>query len=363
MEAYDECIHRSAVHHRLAAVKPCKSGRYANGQVPVFRCGHFGGECTLSAHLIQAPDGKRLPVCTGCEAATMVDPALIVSDANETEPPAVPPPRKHARPIVVDSAGRPATCLEGRLAGSTAFLLCGGPSIADMDLTELDNRGIFTIAVNQCAATAFRPNVFCCVDPPERFHEAIWRDPAVMKFTRRIHSHSRIRRIEPVTKILTTLDLSPHQCPNTWFFHDAFGFDAATFLDATAFVWGGTTTLNNGKAREIKNVMLCAVRLAYWLGVRRLIIVGADFWMQPGRPYGFDQAKESNACGSNNTTYGLLNRWFAELRPHAERLGFQIFNATVGGNLDAFPRIGFDAAVDMALEEIPKRIETAGLYG
>jgi hypothetical protein len=105
------------------------------------------------------------------------------------------------------------------------------------------------------------------------------------------------------------------------------------------------------------------LRLAYWLGVRRLIIVGADFHMSPRKPYGFAQAKESTACGSNNTTYGLLDRWFAELRPHAERVGFQIFNATDGGNLDAFPRIGFDAAVDMALEGIPRQIITEGHYG
>ena len=52
--------------------------------------------------------------------------------------------------------------------GAAAFLICGGPSLLTHDLTQLQQRGVITLAVNN-AATVVRPNLWCCVDDPGNF--------------------------------------------------------------------------------------------------------------------------------------------------------------------------------------------------
>src|SRR4029453_4334606 len=70
--------------------------------------------------------------------------------------------------------------------GSSAFLVCGGPSLKTHDLAKLQQRGIVACAVNNAAAVV-RPNLWVSVDDPGNFCDAIWRDPAIWKFVPLCH--------------------------------------------------------------------------------------------------------------------------------------------------------------------------------
>lgn len=70
--------------------------------------------------------------------------------------------------------------------GHSAFLICGGPSLTSHDLSLLNSRGILTMAVNN-AATVVRPNLWCSVDDPGNFSDAIWYDAGITKFVPLCH--------------------------------------------------------------------------------------------------------------------------------------------------------------------------------
>src|SRR5688572_334545 len=88
------------------------------------------------------------------------------------------------RSIEVFSSEGARVPLHGMGKGRSAFLLCSGPSLADVDLAKLNRRGIVTMAVNNAPAVLAAqgqtmPNYWVCVDTARHFIEQIWKDPAV----------------------------------------------------------------------------------------------------------------------------------------------------------------------------------------
>ena len=71
--------------------------------------------------------------------------------------------------------------LYNQFQSATAFLICSGPSLKDIDLSCLQSRGILTCSVNN-AGTLIRSNLWVSYDSPGKFSETIWRDPAIWKF-------------------------------------------------------------------------------------------------------------------------------------------------------------------------------------
>src|SRR5690349_15908250 len=59
--------------------------------------------------------------------------------------------------------------------GASCFVVLSGPSSLQCDLSQLQSRGIWSLAVNN-AGTLIRPNGWVFVDPPDKFHNAIWLD-------------------------------------------------------------------------------------------------------------------------------------------------------------------------------------------
>jgi hypothetical protein len=66
------------------------------------------------------------------------------------------------------------TALRNIFHGQSAFLVCGGPSLASHDLDQLQRRGILTMAVNNAAAVV-RPQLWTCVDDPANLRRDVAR--------------------------------------------------------------------------------------------------------------------------------------------------------------------------------------------
>ena len=351
------CVHRGPVL-RTEKCKPCK-----RGNTDVMQCTKLG-ECTLRTSEVRNKSG-RLPSCMACEhrvdhgaSGALAGAMLSLSAPHE---PAVTEDAV-SQPLVGSAAGRPAGFLENTQSGGV-FLMCGGPSLKEVDFDLFNQRGIVTAAVNN-AATLFRPNIWVSVDKPGHFHEHIWGDSGIMKFTRWCVRDGVVRT--RAANRLTTAGRMARECPNTWFFEHQSTMDYKKFLSMNPMTWGTnnkTETAVDSKGRKQpgkRSCMLPAIRLLYWLGFRRIYLAGCDFNMTPEATYAFDDPKRPSACQSNNGTYQRLNEWFGFLLPHFKENGLEIFNCTDGGNLNAFPRKTLEAAV--AREAITGELEVRGMY-
>src|SRR5688572_6436907 len=83
--------------------------------------------------------------------------------------------------ILYNVEGQPLD-LEGLYHGASTFLCLAGPSLATLDLSLLDKRGIVISSLNNVAATNVRPHLWFTADHPKQFCDIIWKDPAIMKF-------------------------------------------------------------------------------------------------------------------------------------------------------------------------------------
>lgn len=246
--------------------------------------------------------------------------------------------------------------------GRSAFLLCGGPSLTSHDLTKLDRRGILTCAVNN-AAIVRRPNLWVCVDDPGNFCDVIWRDPAILKFVPLCHMEKKFSIRGGKGELVESAEVVGDM-PAVLGFRRNERFLAEQWLYEDTFNWGNHGDLVDAHGvKGSRSVMLPAVRLLFFLGVRTVYLAGCDFRMAVGeKNYAFDQDRSRGSVKGNNKTYEALNVRFQALLPFFEQEGFEVFNCTPESGLTPFPYLDFDEAVERATAEMPKRIDTTGMY-
>lgn len=254
-----------------------------------------------------------------------------------------------------------ASCLHGMFRGGSCFLVCGGPSVADMDLSLLQRRGVLVAAVNNVAAATVRPNLWFSYDSQHCFHRNIWRDPFIMKFLRE-ENLPRVLNIWDGEKYVTSEE-RPRDCPNVWGYKFQVGWNAETFLTAERPTVGtDDASMDPDTTTWHKSVLLPTLRILFDLGVRRLYLLGCDFLMTPERCYGFDETQDDSGVRRNNELFDWLNRRFWELREHFAAHKFQVFNCTPFGHLTAFERMPLAQAVDRETRAFDFTPHTRGHY-
>jgi hypothetical protein len=260
-------------------------------------------------------------------------------------------------PVVSNRAGRAATSLRDQFAGQRCFLLGGGPSLKGVDLAALQRPGI-TIAAMNNVATMIRPNIWFCVDQPRNFHETIWRDPGVMKFT--FDKHLPTCSVDAWNgREFVHSGLRAKDCPNVWGFAHRHGWDANAFLTDHVPTWGVNSAEEDpDKQSRHQTVMLPALWLLYWLGFRVVYLLGCDFTIPADWKYAFDE----RMAPGNDTLFPWLNRRLTEVNPHFREMGFTVLNCTEGSQLTAFERLPLSAAIEATLEGWPEEIVTKGHY-
>lgn len=264
-------------------------------------------------------------------------------------------------PRIYSTSGQ-GLCLEGIYRDACAFLICGGPSLARHDLSQLTRRGMLTCAVNN-AAVVHRPNLWISVDNPKRFCDAIWYDPGILKFVPienldrrfcvRAANGRLVRAKERLRDLPGLFGFERNHCfdAEKWLFQDTFNCgNSSSLVDATGYCGG-------------RSVMLVAIKLLFYLGIRRLFLLGCDFQMQTNAPnYAFDQQRTDASIHHNNRQFLKLNARLNALKPHFERENYHIFNCTPNSGLKVFPYVAFDAAIDAVTSPIPRQINTSGMY-
>ncbi|MCW5776395.1 MAG: class I SAM-dependent methyltransferase [Phycisphaeraceae bacterium] len=251
--------------------------------------------------------------------------------------------------------------LGGLYEGGGVFLCLSGPSLASEELWRLDQRGLAIAAVNN-APVVVRPHLWISLDPPHSFHEAIWRDPAILKLTPLWHTTSRLRGWRGTN--LEKLDLTAGDCANTLFYRRDSRFDPHHFLYRdTVSVGGEEDYVDPLGIRGKRTVLLAALRLLVYLGFKRIYLLGADFGMELGAAnYAFEMETTPAAVRHNNAQYAALNRRLDAVQPHLAAHGVKVWNCTGGSGLRTFPFKTLAEATDAELALFPRSLDTAGYY-
>jgi len=329
------------------------------GQEPAYACGH--------------PDRKevREVECLSCE--------LFYQQHSQADG------CRHPHGVIVDRYNRSAG-LADLYYGASAFLHLGGPSVKQLDLTKLARRGVLLLSVNNCPASlppGVRPHVWLHTDPSGKFHSDIWRDPGVIKIVpvkewkSRWADNEKGRRKGVRKRVdgkLTAIEgVTAHDMPGVLGFHRTTNFVPDTFLWEPHFDRGNDERSSTGihKGKKVGepngwphtiNSMFCAVRLAFYLGIRKLYLVGADFSMKPDQPYGFDQGKHAGGCRSNNSAYTDMNQMFDGLVEKFKQADFHLFNTNPTSRLWTFPTVPFDEAIEQVTGDFEQELDARGYY-
>lgn len=293
------------------------------------------------------------------------DGPYLAPDAHEL--PAAPVIQRWVGDAVYADAG-----MDGRFAGARAFLVCGGPSLASVDVRAMRDTGSLIFAVNNAGAyPGVRPHFWTCVDDPKHFHQNVWLDPGICKLVSMTHAGRELRRKEGES--FASLGKLVWQCPNVLFYERNVHFEADRYLPQPTVNWGcADKVICSEGVPGVRSVMLAALKLLAVLGVKEIYLVGADFHMEEERPYAWAQEKrpvygedgnpKSDPVGSNNRTYRVLARRLAALAPNLSRAGISVFNATEGSHLDVFPSLPYHQAIQRASVGLQHPPDLSGWY-
>jgi len=246
--------------------------------------------------------------------------------------------------------------------GHACFLICGGPSLTSHDLAQLERRGVLTCAVNN-AATVVRPRLWVGADDPGNFCDVIWRDPGILKFVPLCHMEKPFMVRNTADELVPSQELVGDM-PAVFGFRRNEAFVPEQWLYEDTFNWGNhSERVDSDGNKGSRSVMYIALRLLFYLGVRRVFLLGCDFRMELGaQNYAFEQGRTAASVRSNNSSYRILNARLDRLKPYFDREGFQVFNCTPRSGLTVFPHLSYEEAMTQSTAMLPRRIVTAGMY-
>lgn len=254
--------------------------------------------------------------------------------------------------------------LENLYKSASCFLVCGGPSLNAINLNLLNQAGILIASVNNTGALV-RSNFWFSVDHPKSFHSNIYFDPHVLKFIpeenldKSFLIHDSKGKLQPSNKRIFNIS-------NVLSYRRNKDFNAETFLEEPTINWGNHGSVKDSYGNKGgRSVMYPAFRILYYLGIRRLFLLGCDFKMNVEQPYAFPQKKHLGGCHSNNQAYEIHNNRFTNLRPYMEKKGFKVYNCTPKNlsNLTAFEFMEYQEAIRICTKDIKENPILENMYG
>lgn len=284
------------------------------------------------------------------------------------EPPLVPVVPVEDPLKVYDRYGNPGGhFFRGWWSNCAAFLVGGGPSLKQLDLGFLRERGVASLGINNVAGYA-PVKAMTFSDPPEKFHHGVLFDPTIIKFVPLpcITKHKRVRAKKPDGTFQWTAYTVEH-CPAVVGFERDGIWDPPNFLKREMATWGISQKHPENKIKFPDKTMLftffIGLRLLHYLGVRRVYLLGVDFGMSDTKGYAFDQYRWKGAIRGNNNTYVWASAMLAELRPHLDAAGFQVFQTNRDSYLKVFDYVPLETAIADCRGVVPQEpLDMQGWY-
>jgi len=225
--------------------------------------------------------------------------------------------------------------------------------------------------------TIFRPTMWTYGDSTVKFHQAIWFDPGILKFVPIKRMKDQLRIKQPDGTFVLVKDKAKNQPGVVFYKRNADFKPTEEWLWEPSVNWGNgrREAEQNGHPRTI-NIMFTVLKLLFYLGVKKVYLLGCDFKMQRTeekgvngkgkehyfKNYAFGQGRTLGAIGCNNAAYHKMNIMLKMLKPYFEKAGLRVFNCNPDSGLKAFPFMSYDDAIVEATRLIPKVIDAEGWY-
>jgi len=251
-------------------------------------------------------------------------------------------------------------CMRNFWAPSAGFLVGGGPSLKELDLSPLKERGIVSLGINNAAA--FAPvRAFTCGDPPEKFHHGIFFDGAMLKFVPIHKLKKRVRAKTSDGKFAFT-SFRVRDCPSVFGYQRDSEWKPEEFFSRQQATWGrGDKQAKEADKPHILFSFFLGLRLMHYLGCQHVYLLGVDFAMDDTHGYAFDQERAAGAIRGNNNSYRLAVDMCKELVPTFRDVGFGVYNCNRESRLDVFPYVSYERALEDCRGMVPK--EPLDLHG
>jgi hypothetical protein len=251
--------------------------------------------------------------------------------------------------MFVSGQGQPLS-LANLYRNGQAFLLLSGPSAKQLDLSLLTRRGCYVMGVNNSPALV-RCNSMIYVDRAWKIHDAIWLDPAAMKFVPQTQLDCGIRRQTPNGPAYPAAPIVAGTLPGVVGYARNDHFRPAVWIEEASVNWGHND-VRGGTYPYCKDVLFAALKVLYVLGFRTIYLLGCDFSMRADRPYAFDVALGQHHAEwyehANNSIYKKMAQMLADLKPHFDSAGLKIFNCNQKSGLTVFESCSYNAAIGAA---------------
>ena len=236
--------------------------------------------------------------------------------------------------------------LKGAYTGRRCFLMGNGPSLNAMDLDRF--AGEYVWGTNRCYLL---------------FDRIQWRPAFYMSVDTRV-----------LPDIADEVDAVRRQLPNTVFFFPAHFRDDGVLRASANLYWYEEKPINESRlpfgmfARDVsewvsaaRTVTVACLQLAVYLGFNPIYLIGCDTSYSVPSTVRFEDADRDEIVSTRDDDpnhfdpryFGTGRKWH---EPHVERMLFhyeqakracdelhvQVYNATVGGKLEVFPRVRYE---------------------
>jgi hypothetical protein len=163
------------------------------------------------------------------------------------------------------------------------------------------------------------------------------------------------------------LPFSTIDCPNVWAFRRRGWLQPdETFFTESSATWGNLAegVERTGLEKSVCT-MLLGIRILYYLGARRIFLVGVDFSMTEESGYSFNQSRDHSATVSNNNIYRVVNGWLETMAKVGvfRKFGVEIYNCNQNSSLRAFSYVPFEEAIADCRNGFPEEpFDLSGWY-
>lgn len=252
--------------------------------------------------------------------------------------------------------------LRNRHAGERCFIMGSGPSLNKMDLSLLEGETVISCNASFLLfdRVRWRPRYYTCVDARvltdrgQEIGEMLSAEPEITGLLPHVvHLHDGSGTVLDTRKLVGVR-------PNTLFFKEVFNSDRD--LPYSMF----STDLNDHVVMPY-TVTITMLQIAAYMGFSEIYLIGCDTSYKvietvvqegPEAEGGVGLLLTSTADDDPNhfdpRYFGKGRKWhnpqvanmimhYGYAKQVLDEIGVKVFNATVGGNLEVFPRVDFEA--------------------
>ncbi len=226
------------------------------------------------------------------------------------------------------------------------FLVCGGPSIKNINYNRLSERGVVSLGINNIS-TKVPVTAWCYGDNPGRFHHGLFLDPKLLTFAPHNTLNHRIRAKLPDGSF-RYLNIKIKHGPNTFGFLKRNEFSSKTFFKTKYAHWG----------KPKLATILYGIRLIKYLGCTKIYLLGVDhFTPDPQNPYAFEPSKKPRM-----STYDWEKKYFAKIKKQIDSMGVKMYNCNPDSKCDLFEYVSFEDAIKDCKRSVPSEPFTVENY-